>query len=76
MASTIRAKSSCHGRIRKAFYKSSLYNGKTYGTIDVPGATASFAQDLNSAGDVIYQWFDSNGASHGALLQAGKYYKF
>jgi hypothetical protein len=51
-------------------------NGKTYTRINVPGAIASFATDLDSAGDVVYQWFDSGHVSHGALLQAGKYYKF
>jgi uncharacterized membrane protein len=51
-------------------------NGKTYLPINVPGAAASFANDLDSAGDVVYQWFDSRHVSHGALLQAGKYYKF
>lgn len=51
-------------------------NGKTYTPINVPGALASFASDLNSAGDVVYEWLDSSHAAHGALLQAGKYYKF
>ena len=51
-------------------------NGKTYKPINVPGAIASFATDINSAGDVVYQFFDSSHVSHGALLQAGKYYKF
>ena len=51
-------------------------NGKTYKTIDVPGAIASFANDINSAGDVVYEWLDSSHAAHGALLQAGTYYKF
>ena len=51
-------------------------NGKTYKPINVPGSIASFATDINSAGDVVYQFFDSSHVSHGALLQAGKYYKF
>jgi hypothetical protein len=51
-------------------------NGKTYKTIDVPDAIASFANDINSAGDVVYEWVDSSHAAHGALLQAGNYYKF
>jgi len=51
-------------------------NGKTYSTIDVPGAADSYASDLNSAGDVTYFWLDSAGAGQGALLHAGKYYKF
>jgi uncharacterized membrane protein len=51
-------------------------SGKTYNTINVPSAVSSFANDLDSAGDVVYQWFDSMHVSHGALLQAGNYYKF
>jgi uncharacterized membrane protein len=51
-------------------------NGETYKPINVPGAIASFANDINSAGDVVYQFFDSSHVSHGALLQTGKYYKF
>ena len=44
--------------------------------IDVPGASGSAATDINSAGDVTYQWLDSNSQSHCALLLDGKYYKF
>lgn len=51
-------------------------DGKTYKPINVPGAIASFANDLNSAGDVVYEWFDSSHVAHGALLQDEKYYKF
>jgi uncharacterized membrane protein len=51
-------------------------DGKTYEPINVPGAQASFANGLNSAGDVVYEWADSVSATHGALLQAGEYYKF
>jgi probable HAF family extracellular repeat protein len=58
----------------KGDYKSSLYNGKTYKTIDVPGAIQSIAQGINSVGDVVYEWASSG--TRGALLQAGKYYKF
>jgi len=55
---------------------SALYDGKTYKSIDVPGATGSASLDLDAAGDVVFQWFDSTGAFHGALLHGGKYYKF
>jgi len=51
-------------------------DGKTYKPINVPGAIASFANDLNSVGNVVYEWLDSSHVAHGALLQAGKYYKF
>jgi hypothetical protein len=50
--------------------------GKSYKTINVPGATSTYALDLNAAGDVTYEWLDSGGLAHGALLHAGKYYKF
>jgi hypothetical protein len=51
-------------------------DGKTYKTINVPDAVASFANDLDGAGDVVYEWLDSTHAAHGALLRAGRYYKF
>ena len=51
-------------------------DGKTYKPINVPDAVASFANDLDSAGDVVYEWLDSSHVAHGALLQGGKYYKF
>jgi uncharacterized membrane protein len=58
-------------------YETSLYNGKTYKTINVPGASESEAVGINSEGDVTYAWFRSNSnIAHGALLHAGKYFKF
>ena len=55
-----------------------LYDIKTQQStaINVPGATDSLATDINNLGDVSYQWLDSNGVSHAALLHGGKYYKF
>lgn len=56
-----------------------LYDIKTkqYTTIDVPEASqGSYAQDIDNAGDVTYQWVDSSSVSHGALLHAGNYYTF
>jgi len=55
-----------------------LYDIKTQQStaINVPGATDSLATDINNLGDVTYQWLDSSGVSHGALLDGGKYYKF
>ena len=44
--------------------------------IDVPGATDSLAEDINNEGDVTFEWLDPAGMAHGALLHAGKYYKF
>jgi len=51
-------------------------NGNTYTTIDVPLAVDSYASDLDSAGDVTYFWTDSAAVGRGALLYAGRYYKF
>ena len=53
-------------------------NGKTYKKINVPGAGAlgSAPLDINNENDVCYEYFDSAGLFHGALLHAGKYYKF
>jgi uncharacterized membrane protein len=51
-------------------------NGKTYKTINVPDAVASFANGLDNAGDVVYEWLDSTHSAHGALLRGGRYYKF
>jgi uncharacterized membrane protein len=49
---------------------------KKYKKINVPGATTTACLDMNTGGDVSYVWSDSAGAQHGALLHAGKYYKF
>jgi hypothetical protein len=53
-------------------------NGKTFKKINVPGAGAlgSGPLDINNENDVCFEWFDSAGLYHGALLQGGKYYKF
>jgi hypothetical protein len=53
-------------------------NGKTFKKINVPGAGAlgSGPLDINNENDVCYEYFDSAGLFHGALLHAGKYYKF
>jgi len=53
-------------------------NGKTFKKINVPGAGAlgSGPLDINNENDVCYEYFDSAGVYHGALLHAGKYYKF
>jgi uncharacterized membrane protein len=53
-------------------------NGKSFKKINVPGAGAlgSGPLDINNENDVCYEYFDSAGVYHGALLHAGKYYKF
>ena len=55
--------------------QSALYNGKTYKTINVPGAANSFADDINSAGDIVYETLNSTGTTAvGYLFHAGKFY--
>jgi len=49
---------------------------KNYTEVNVPGASGSAATDIDNAGDVTYQWLDSNSVSHCALFRQGKYYKF
>lgn len=55
-------------------------NGKTYKSIDVPGAgqLGSEPLGLNNEGDVVSLWYDNKKTPlyHGALLHSGKYYKF
>jgi hypothetical protein len=51
-------------------------NGKTFKKINVPGAASSYALDLDNEGDVTYEWLDSAGLIHAALLHGGKYYKY
>ena len=39
-----------------------------------PARRNTFAEDLNNADDVVFQWFDRCLHPHGALLHSGKYY--
>jgi hypothetical protein len=56
---------------------SALYNGKTYKTINVPGAANSFAFDINTAGNIVYETLNSSATKAQAVLyQAGKFYTF
>jgi probable HAF family extracellular repeat protein len=43
--------------------------------IDVPGATATFAQGINARGDIGGRYNDSEGSVHGFLLQHGVFSK-
>jgi len=58
--------------------RSRLYNSSTntYQIIDVSGARDSLATNINSAGDVSYQWTDANYVSHAAVLHQGTLYRF
>lgn len=50
--------------------------GKTYKTINIPGAANSAATDIDSAGDIVYERSNSSSQTQGALFHADKYYKF
>jgi uncharacterized membrane protein len=56
-------------------FESSLYNGKTYKTINVKGAVDSFAQGINNSGDVVY-WSANSTGIQGALRLGTTYYVF
>jgi len=44
--------------------------------IDVPGATATFAISANPRGDIVGDYQDSSGSSHGFLLSKGTFTSF
>jgi hypothetical protein len=56
--------------------ESSLYNGTTYTTIDVPGAFTTSAHSINKSGNVVFGWYDLYTVEHAALLSGGSYYIF
>jgi hypothetical protein len=58
------------------YVQSSLYNGTNYTTIDVPGAASTYAQGINTAGDIVFFWFDPYGVAHSALKKGNAYYVF
>ena len=43
-------------------------SAQQFTTIDVPGATATFALSTNPPGDIVGDYQDSRGNSHGFLL--------
>ncbi|MBZ5599151.1 MAG: hypothetical protein LAN83_12605 [Acidobacteriia bacterium] len=45
----------------------------TYTQIDVPGATATFVEGIDTAGDVVGYYADSSSTYHGFLLSSGTY---
>src|SRR5438270_911714 len=47
-------------------------SAQQFTTIDVPGATATFALSTNPPGDIVGDYQDSRGNSHGFLLSKGK----
>src|SRR5262249_25010782 len=42
-------------------------------TIDVPGATSTEALGINASGQIVGQYDDASGTTHGYLLCKGKY---
>ena len=56
--------------------QSSLYNGKKYTSINVPGAAVNQAQGINTAGDIVYFVSDPYGVGHAALKSGKNYYVF
>ena len=47
-----------------------------YTTIDVPGATNTYAHGIDSNDDVVFSWQDTSNSFHGALLMNRTFYKF
>jgi uncharacterized membrane protein len=45
-------------------------------TIDYPGATQTFVNGINSAGDIVGGWVDTAGNEHGFLLHDGAFTSF
>jgi uncharacterized membrane protein len=50
-----------------------LWNGVEYVTLDVPGASQSFAVDINNRGRIVLDWVDSGGNYEGAIYNGKKY---
>jgi probable HAF family extracellular repeat protein len=48
------------------------YHRMTFVTIDVPGATFTGARDINSRGQVVGRYTDTDGTNHGWLLSRGE----
>jgi hypothetical protein len=55
-------------------YHGFLLKGKTYTTLDVPGATATFATGINKSGKICLYWLDSSGVAESSVYN-GKTYK-
>jgi uncharacterized membrane protein len=58
-------------------FQASLYDGRVFTTINVPGAKESFAGGVSNLGDVVLYWGSVEGGFlNGALRHDGKYYRF
>ena len=45
----------------------------TYTQIDVPGATSTVLQGIDTAGDIVGYYYDAGGLQHGFILSGGSY---
>ena len=48
-----------------------VWTGKTFTTIDYPGAASTFVEGINSAGQIVGRWFDADFNVHGFFGQPG-----
>lgn len=46
-----------------------LLQGKNYTTLDVPGATNTYAEGINDKGYIVLGWLDSSGFEHSSLYK-------
>lgn len=53
------------------FTEASTYDGSTYTSINLVGAYGLAVHSINSSGDVVCTWIDSNNIDHGGLLSGG-----
>ena len=61
------------GYVRDGVTHGFLWNGTEYVTLDVPGASQSFAVDINDRGKIVLDWIDSSGNYEGAIYNGKKY---
>jgi hypothetical protein len=50
-----------------AGYHGFFNNGGVFSTIDVEGATATYAEGINNSGDIVGYYVDASGKTHGFL---------
>jgi len=51
-------------------YHGFLLKGKKYTTVDVPGATYTFATGINKSGNISFYWVDSSGVYESSVYNA------
>ena len=60
----------------QGYLQSSLYNGKKYTSINVPGALMTGAHSINTAGEIVFTWTGPHKIMHGALKTGKSYFVF